>query len=135
MGVVGRSEADLDRQVVRVTAWTTTQQVPVDRVMTDAGSSLNRHGCRFLALLRNPWVTRLAVEHLERFCGFGRECVRAAQGRELTVVDNAGVNDDLVRDMTVSVTSMCARPYGKRAADNRVKRALAAAAVEDRAAA
>jgi predicted site-specific integrase-resolvase len=40
MGVVGRSEADLDRQVVRVTAWTTTEQVPVDRVMTDAGSAL-----------------------------------------------------------------------------------------------
>jgi predicted site-specific integrase-resolvase len=51
------------------------------------------------------------------------------------VVDTAEVDDDLVRDMTEILTSMRARLYGKRAADNRAKRALAAAAIEDREAA
>ncbi len=46
-------------------------------------------------------------------------------------MDNAEVDDDLVRDMTEILTSMCARLYGKRAAENRAKRALTAAATED----
>ena len=37
-------------------------------------------------------------------------------GRGLVLVDNAEVDDDLVRDMTEILTSMCARLYGKRAA-------------------
>jgi predicted site-specific integrase-resolvase len=43
-------------------------------------------------------------------------------------VDSAEVDDDLVGDMTEILTSMCARLYGKRAAENRAKRALAATA-------
>jgi predicted site-specific integrase-resolvase len=53
----------------------------------------------------------------------------------LIVVDSAEVDDDLVRDMTEIRTSMCARLYGKRAAQNRAKRAVAAAAADDREAA
>ncbi len=56
-------------------------------------------------------------------------CV-AAQGRELVVVDAVEVDDDLVRDMTEILTSMYARLYGKRATQNRARRALAAAATE-----
>jgi predicted site-specific integrase-resolvase len=52
----------------------------------------------------------------------------AAQGPEQVVVDSAEVDDDLVGDMTEILTSMCARLYGKRAAENRAKRALAATA-------
>ncbi len=44
------------------------------------------------------------------------------------MIDSAEVDDDLVRDMTEILTSMCARLYGKRAAADRAKRAVAAAA-------
>jgi predicted site-specific integrase-resolvase len=127
-------KADLDRQVARVTAWATTQQIPVDKVVTEVGSALNGHRRKFLASLRDPSVTRIVVEHRDRFCRFGSEYVQAAlaaQGRELVVVDTAEVDDDLVRDMTEILTSMCARLYGKRAAQNRARRALAAAATDD----
>jgi predicted site-specific integrase-resolvase len=46
----------------------------------------------------------------------------------LIVIDSAEVDDDLVRDMTEILTSMCARLYGKCAAANRAKRAVAVAA-------
>lgn len=85
-------------------------------------------------MLRDPSVHRIVVEHRDRFCRFGSEYVQAAlaaQGRELVVVDNAEVDDDLVRDMTEILTSMRAMLYGKRAAANRAKRALAAAATGD----
>jgi predicted site-specific integrase-resolvase len=76
-------------------------------------------------------VHRIVVEHRDRFCGFGSGYVQAAlavQGRELVVVDAAEVDDELVRDMSEILTWMCARLYGKRATENRAKRALAAAA-------
>ena len=103
---------------------------PVDKVVTEVGSELNGHRRKFLALLRDPSVGRIVVEHRDRFCRFGSEYVQAAlaaQGRELVVVDSSEVDDDLVRDMTEILTSVCAL-YGKRAAANRAKRAVAAAA-------
>ncbi|MGH3594497.1 MAG: IS607 family transposase [Mycobacterium sp.] len=127
-------KADLDRQVAWVTAWATDQQFLVGKVVTEVGSALDGHRRKFLALLREQSVTRTVVEHRDRFCRFGSEYVQAAlaaQGRELVVVDSAEVDDDLVRDMTEILTSMCARPYGKRAAQNRARRALAAAATDD----
>ncbi|MDT5052595.1 MAG: hypothetical protein QOF66_961 [Mycobacterium sp.] len=131
-------KADLDRQVVRVTAWATDQQIAVDQVVVEVGSALNGHRRQFLVLLRDQSVHRIVVEHRDWFCRLGSEYVQAAlaaQGRELVVVDAAEVDDDLVRDMTEILTSMCARLYGKRAAENGAKRALAAAASEERVAA
>jgi predicted site-specific integrase-resolvase len=85
---------------------------------------------KFLALLRDPAVTRIVVEHRDRFCRFGPEYVQAAlaaSGRELVVVDSGEVVGDLVRDMTEILTSMCARLYGKRAAQDRAQRAITVA--------
>ena len=127
-------KVDLDRQVARVTAWATGQQIRVDQVVTEVGSALNGHRRKFLALLRDSSVQRIVVEHRDRFCRFGSEYVQvalAAQGRELVVVDTAEVDDDLVRDMTEILTSMCARLDGKRGAANRAERAVAAAADSD----
>ena len=121
---------DLDRQVARVTEWATGQRLSVDRVVTEVGSALNGHRRKFLALLRDPTVTRIVVEHRDRFARFGAEYVEAAlaaQHRALLVVDPTEVDDDLVRDVTEILTSLCARLYGKRAAANRAARAVAAA--------
>jgi predicted site-specific integrase-resolvase len=114
-----------------VSAWAATQQIPVDKVVTEVGSALNGHRRKFLALLGDPSVGRIVVEHRDRSYRFGSEYVQAAlaaRGRELVVVDSSEVDDDLVRDMTQILTGMCARLHGKRAAANRAKRAVAAAA-------
>lgn len=121
---------DLDRQVARVTEWMTNQGWAVDGVVTEVGSALNGHRRKFQRLLADPSVTRIVVEHRDRFARFGTEYIHAAlaaSDRELVVVDEAEVDDDLVRDMTELLTSMCARLYGRRAAQNRAQRALAAA--------
>ncbi|MEU8421713.1 IS607 family transposase [Micromonospora sp. NPDC048835] len=122
-------EADLDRQVARVTVWATGQKLGVDRVVTEVGSALNGHCKKFLALLRDPTVSTIGVEHRDRFASFGAEYVEAAlaaQGRRLLVVDPAEVDDDLVRGVTEILTSLCARLYGRRAAANRARRAVEA---------
>jgi predicted site-specific integrase-resolvase len=122
-------KADLDRQVARVTAWAASNGLPVGRVVTEVGSALNGHRRKFLALLRDQQVTTIVVEHRDRFARFGAEYVGAAleaQGRRLVVMDPAGVDDDLVRDVTEILTSLCARLYGRRAAASRAARAVAA---------
>jgi predicted site-specific integrase-resolvase len=102
-------KADPDRPVLWVTAWATTQQNPVDKVVTEVGTALNARRRIFLALMRNPSVTRILVEHRGRFCRFGSEYVSAAlaaRGRELVVVHTAEVDNDLARDMTEILTVM-----------------------------
>jgi predicted site-specific integrase-resolvase len=127
-------EADLDRQVARVTAWATGQGIAIGGVVTETGSAVNGKRGKLLALLRDPSVTMIVVEHRDRFARFGAEYVEAAltaSGRGLLVVDPAGVDDDLVRDVTEILTALCARRYGRRAAADRAARAVAAATAGD----
>jgi len=126
--------SDLDRQVARVTAWATGQHLSVDRVVTEVGSALNGRRRKFLALLGDKGVSTVVVEHRDRFARFGAEYVEAAMsasGRRLLVVDPGEVDDDLVRDVTEILTSLCARLYGRRAAANRAARAVAVVTAED----
>jgi predicted site-specific integrase-resolvase len=121
---------DLDRQVARIVTWAGGQGIAVGRVVTEIGSAVNGHRRAFLELLRDPAVTTILVEHRDRFARFGADYVEAslaASGRRLLVVDPAEVDDDLVRDVTEILTSLCARLYGRRAAANRATRAVAAA--------
>ena len=126
----GDQRADLDRQVARVSTWATSQGHSIDRVVTEIGSGLNGKRRTVLALLSDPSVTTIVVEHRSRFARFGSQYVAAslqANGRRLVVVDDAQVDDDLVRDMTEVLTSFCARLYGRRAAAHRAAKALAPA--------
>ena len=76
----------------------------------------------------------IVVEHRERLSRFGFEYVEAAlagRGARILVMDEGGLEDDLVRDVTEVMTSvmtwLCARLYGRRSARRRAERALAAA--------
>ena len=96
--------------------------------VAEAGLALNGKRRKFLALLRDPSVSVIVVEHRDRFARFGAEYVEAAlaaSGRGLLVVDPAGMDDDLVPDVTEIRTSLRARRYGCRAAANRAAGAVA----------
>jgi putative resolvase len=83
-----------------------------------------------MRLLADPAVRTSVVEHRDRLARFGAECLEAALaagGRKLVVVDQAERKDDLARDMVDVLTSFCARLYGRRAAEDRAEKALAAA--------
>jgi predicted site-specific integrase-resolvase len=74
--------------------WSTSRHLVVGRVVTEVGSALNGRGKRFLALLRDPAVSTIVVEHRDRFARLGAEYVEAtveaalaAQRRRLLVVE------------------------------------------------
>jgi len=116
-------------------AWAAGEGLAVGRVVTEFGSALNGKRREFRALLRDPSVTTVVVEHRDRFARFGAEYVVAAlsaQGRRLLVVDRPEVDDGLVRDMTEILTSLCARLCGRGAAADRAARAVAAVTGDER---
>ena len=81
-------------------------------------------------LVSDHTVGTIVVEHRERLSRFGFEYVEAAlagRGARILVMDEGELEDDLVRDVTEVMTSLCARLYGRRSARRRAERALAAA--------
>ncbi|MCF4139644.1 IS607 family transposase [Streptomyces sp. Tue 6430] len=126
-------KADLDRQASRVVDGANGLGLPVAEVVTEVGSGLNGRRRKLHRLLSDPQAAVIVVEHRDRLARFGvehLEAVLTASGRRLVVLDPAETTDDLVRDITEVLTSMCARLYGRRAAKNRATRAVAVATAE-----
>jgi putative resolvase len=122
--------ADLDRQVARLTAWASDQDLAVGQVVCEVGSGLTGKRPKLRRVLSDPDARVIVVEHRDRLARFGVEHLEAAlsaQGRRIVVADPGETTDDLVRDMIEVWTGMCARLYGRRGARNRAMRALTAA--------
>ena len=124
-------KSDLDRQLARLVQFASEKRLPVVGAVAEIGSGLNGKRPRLLKMLADRSVEVILVEHRDRLARFGAEYIEAAlqaSGRRIMVVDQAEMQDDLVQDMIDVLTSFCARLYGRRAAKNRAKRALEAAA-------
>ena len=127
--------SDLDRQVARLTAWASAQDLLVGQVVCEVGSGLNGKRPKLRRVLSDPDAKVIVVEHRDRLARFGVEHLEAAQGRRIVVADPGETTDELVRDMIEVLTSMCARLSGRRGARNRAMRAVTAAKREPGAAA
>jgi putative resolvase len=122
---------DLERQAGRVVTGATALGLAVAEVVTEIGSGLNGKRRKLHRLLADPDAAVIVVEHRDRLARFGvehLEAALAATGRRLVILDPEETQDDLVRDMTEVLTSMCARLYGRRSARNRAARGMAAMA-------
>ena len=122
--------ADLDRQLGHLVAWAAEGGLAVTLTVPEAGSGLNGRRPKLARLLPGPGVGTIVVEHRDRLARFGVEHLESAlsaKGRHIIVVDGDELADEPVRDMTEVLTSMCARPYGRRSAARRARAAVAAA--------
>ena len=96
--------------------------------MKEVGSGLNGNRRQLRRIVGDRTVLTIVVEHRERLCRFGFEYVQAAlagRGARIVVMDEGEIEDDLVRDVTEVMTSLCARLYGRRSAKRRAERAMA----------
>ena len=126
-------KSDLVRQIARLRSFASGLGLQDVEIVEELGSGLNGKRPKLLKLLADPTVKKIVVEHRDRLARFGVEYIEAAlqaQGRLLVVAEAGEQKLDLVQDFIDVVTSMCARIYGRRAASNRAKRALAAASEE-----
>jgi len=127
-------KTDLVRQVDRLRTFAAGRGFTGVEVVEEIGSGLNGHRRKLTKVLEDPTVGIIVVEHRDRLARFGVEYIEAAltaQGRAILIMEAGEQKLDIVQDFIDVVTSMCARIYGRRAASNRAKRALAAAAEDD----
>ncbi len=121
---------DLDRQSGRVAQECARRGLTLHSTVTEVGSGLNGNRPKLRKLLADATATVIVVEHRDRLARFGVEHLESAlsaQSRRVVVLDDAEVEDDLVRDVTEVLTSMFARLYGRRSAAKRAKAAMRAA--------
>jgi putative resolvase len=122
-------KADLERQAGRVLTMCSARGIRIDRTVTEIGSGLNGRRTKLRQLLGDPKVSAIVVEHRDRLARFGVEYLEAAlsaHGRTVVVLDEGELPDDLARDLTEVLTSMCARLYGRRSASRRAAAAVVA---------
>ena len=122
--------SDLDRQLARLTEAVTTAGLAPTRAVSEVGGGLNGNRSKLKAILRDASLSVIVVEHRDRLGRLGvvyLEAALSAQGRQLIVVDDAEVDDDLVRDMVEVLTGCCARVYRRGSAKRRAQAAIDAA--------
>src|SRR6266849_4822932 len=121
---------NLDTQAERLISWCNAQGWSVFKVVKECGSGVNDQRPNFLALLADPKISQIVVEHKDRASRFGVAYIQTLlglAGRELVVVNTANTSeDDLMGDFVAIITSFCARLYGRRRAKRKTEQVLAA---------
>lgn len=120
---------DLQRQEDRLKAFALNLGASDVEVVSEIGSGVNGKRRKLNRILADPTVGTIIVEHRDRLARMNAGLIESAleaSGRRLIVVDDTDLDDDLARDMTEVLTSLCARLYGRKSAARRAQRALEA---------
>ena len=118
--------ANLERQVERLEDYCAAKGYQVAMVVKEIASGVNDSRPKLLAVLKDPTVTRIVVEHKDRLTRFGfryLDTLLELAGRQIEVV-NLADNDreDLLADLVSIVYSFAARLYGQRRAKRKTER-------------
>lgn len=112
------NKSNLDRQAERLVSYCNANGWQVAEVVKEIGSGLNDNRKKLHNILLDASISRIVVEHKDRFSRFGLSYIKLLleqQGRELLIVNNiADDKDDLMQDFVSIITSFTARLYGLR---------------------
>ncbi len=115
----------LDSQAERLVAYCAVRGYQVSKVVKEIGSGVNDNWPTFLALLADPSVGRIVIEHKDRGTRFGFRSIETllrTYGREIEVVNQAENSmEDLLTDLTSIVDSFCVQLYGPRRAKRKTE--------------
>lgn len=112
------NKSNLDSQADRLIAYANARGYQVTKVIKEVGSGLNDNRPKLVALLKDPSLNLIIVEHKDRLTRFGfnyLETLLQMQNRKIEVVNQVdSPRDDLMADFTAIITSFCTRLYGLR---------------------
>ena len=85
-------------------------------MIKECASGVNDSRTKLSAILDNPKVTRIVVEHKDRLTRFGFNYIKLLFKGEIIVINDTEnkCEEDLMSDFISIITSFCARIYGKR---------------------
>ena len=120
------NKSNLDSQAERLVSYCAARGYQVAKVVKEVGSGINDSRPKFLALLADPGIGTIVVEHKDRATRFGfryLETLLKTQGRSIEVVNQAeNSTEDLLADLTAIIYSFCARLYGQRRAKGKTEK-------------
>lgn len=118
-------QLNLERQAERLQDYCAAKGYQIATVVKEIASGVNDARPKFLALLRDPTITTIVVEHKDRATRFGfryLETLLELSGRGFEVVNLAENNrEDLLVDLTSILYSFMARLYGRRLAKRKTE--------------
>jgi len=116
---------NLNTQAERLCAYCAAKGWKVSRVVKEVGSGVNDGRKKLLALLADPTITVIVVEHKDRLTRFGFkyiETLLAVQGRSIEVVNiTENPIEDLMADLVSIIYSFSAKLYGQRRAKRKTE--------------
>lgn len=112
------NKSNLEKQKERVISYCCAKGYQIERVVCEIGSGLNDKRQKLEKLLSDPSITKIVVEHSDRFSRFGLNYIQrllALQGRSIEIINKQEDDrNDLMQDFVSIITSFTARLYGLR---------------------
>ena len=109
---------NLEKQSQRLQDYCFAKGYKIYKNIKEIGSGLNDNRKQLESVLKDSSITKIVVEHKDRFSRFGNnyiEILLQSQGREIEYI-NSTQNDkeDIIQDFVSIITSFTARLYGLR---------------------
>jgi predicted site-specific integrase-resolvase len=116
----------LNSQAERLCLYCAAKGWKVHKIVKEVGSGVNDGRKKLLALLADPTITVIVVEHKDRLTRFGFKYIEtflAIQGRRIEVV-NVTENpiEDIIADCVSILYSFCAKLYRQRRAKRKTEK-------------
>jgi predicted site-specific integrase-resolvase len=112
------NKKNLEKQAERLVSYCNAKGWKVEKVVKEIGSGLNDNRKQLEKLLMDKSVTKIVVEHSDRFSRFGMNYIQKlmeGQGRKIEIVNKqSNDKDDLMQDFVSIITIFTARLYGQR---------------------
>jgi putative resolvase len=126
---------NLDRQAERLTAYCEAKGYQISRIVKEIGSGVNDDRPKLLALLEDPSIGLIVVEHQDRVTRFGfryLDTLLRNQGRAFEVVNLAeNGQEGLLADLKTILYSFTGRLYGQRQAKQKTDTIINALEAEE----
>jgi len=122
------NKKNLDSQAERLVNFCNAKGWIVSEVVKEIGSGLNDNRKKLSKVLKDSSVTKIVVEHKDRFSRFGMSYIQQLlndRGTEIVIVNPADSSrDDLMQDFVSIITSFTARLYGLRRNKRRTEKLI-----------
>lgn len=112
------NKSNLERQKQRLLDYCAAKGYQVSKIVYEIGSGLNDNRKKLESLLVDKSITKIVVEHSDRFSRFGMNYIKKlleSDGRSIEIINTYDNDrDNLMQDFASIITSFTARLYGQR---------------------
>lgn len=111
----------LPHQKLAILEYANAHGITVHEVVEEVGSGFNENRKKLSRILSNRDITTIIVEHRDRLARSNFNLIQQtlkAQGREILVIEDDELQDDLITEITEFMVSAAGRLYGKRGAQS-----------------